>query len=129
MQNQKRAVAVIIALGLAVFVFVFILGRGTTKPTVALDGFAECLTGRGWTMYGAYWCPHCQNEKAALGTAFKYIDYVECTKEPQACTAAGIKGYPTWITKDGRRFEGELGIDGLARESGCSVTAPQNLVP
>jgi len=28
------------------------------------DEFAQCLTDKGVKMYGAYWCPHCQAQKA-----------------------------------------------------------------
>lgn len=108
-------IVVVIAIGWLVF------GRGGTQEADALDGFAQCLTEKGFTMYGAYWCPHCQNEKAAFGDSFRKVNYVECTKEPNRCVAAGIKGYPTWITEDGRRLEGEQGIDGLSEASGCAL--------
>lgn len=85
------------------------------------DTFARCLAGKGFTMYGADWCPHCQNEKRALGDSFRLIPYVECPQNPQACIAQGVKGYPTWIVKDGRRFEGEMGLSRLSEESGCAL--------
>ena len=85
------------------------------------DDFAKCLNNKGILMYGAYWCPHCQNEKAAFGNSFKYVNYVECTQETQRCEAAGIKGYPTWIFPDGKRLEGEQGLDKLSKESGCAL--------
>jgi hypothetical protein len=72
-------------------------------------------------MYGAYWCSHCKNEKKRFGDSFQFVPYVECTEEAQKCIAAGIRGYPTWIFPDGRRFEGELGIERLSLESNCSL--------
>lgn len=89
----------------------------------ALNGFAQCLSQKGLTMYGAYWCSHCQNEKKAFGNSFQYVKYVECTKEAKACTDAGIKGFPTWITADGARFEGEQGVEKLAEISSCVLPA------
>ena len=97
-----------------------------TKPKMAyanIEQFAQCLRDKGAVMYGAYWCPHCQREKAAFGEAFKFVSYVECTQDTQKFTDAGIKGYPTWIFPDGRRFEGELGLEGLSKESGCVLEA------
>lgn len=92
---------------------------------------AVCLASKNITMYGADWCPHCQNEKKAFGDAFKQIPYVECPDNPQKCIDAGIKGYPTWVWPDGyspvgllikgKRLEGEQGIENLARESGCQL--------
>lgn len=85
------------------------------------DGFAQCLADKGFAMYGADWCLHCQNEKRALGDSFRLIPYIECPKDPQACVAQRVKGYPTWIVKDGRRFKGEMGLARLSEASGCSL--------
>lgn len=90
-----------------------------TNPS--LDVFAQCLTARGAVMYGADWCPHCQEEKAAFGAAFELINYVECPEEPQRCLAAGIQNYPTWIFPDGRKFVGRQGLERLAELSGCPL--------
>lgn len=118
---MKKGLTISVVVVIAFVTGWLVLGRGGTSEANALDGFAQCLTERGWTMYGAYWCPHCQNEKAAFGDSFKKVNYVECTKEPNRCVMAGIKGYPTWISDDGRRLKGEQGIDGLAEASGCPL--------
>ena len=89
------------------------------EGNAALDEFAQCLSEKGAIMYGADWCPHCQNEKMAFGSSFKFVHYVECPDDPKRCLSAGITGYPTWIFPAGRRFEGEQGLKQLARESGC----------
>ena len=124
-------------------VFSFLAYMRTASPYAdgALDNFARCLTGKGATMYGAYWCPHCQNEKRAFGSSFGLVQYVECTKETARCLGAGIKGYPTWIflpasparlaqatataeragIPDAMRFEGEQGLAKLSKESGCAL--------
>jgi|SRR3989344_771546 len=100
-------------------------------PSYELDSFANCLTQKGAVMYGAYWCPHCQNEKKAFGDAFRLVSYVECTEETQKCLDADINGYPTWIFSDGysptgspvqgQRFEGEQGLKRLSEISGCAL--------
>ncbi len=87
----------------------------------SLNSFAQCLAQKGFTMYGAYWCPHCQNEKALFGDSFRYVNYVECTVETQKCTAAGIEGFPTWITPDGRKLVGEQSLQALSAVSGCEL--------
>lgn len=63
------------------------------------DAFAKCLTQKGFTMYGAYWCPHCKDQKALFGDSFKYVNYVECTEQTQLCTDKGVQGFPTWIVE------------------------------
>ena len=90
------------------------------KPN-PLESFAQCLAEKGVTMYGADRCPHCQNEKKAFGSAFQYVPYVECPQNPKRCLELGIQGYPTWIFTDGRRLEGEQGLQILAQESRCTL--------
>jgi hypothetical protein len=93
------------------------------EPAIAgrYDAFAQCLSEKGAVMYGTYWCPHCQNEKKAFGDSFRFVNYVECTQDPKRCTAAKIDGYPTWIFPDGRRLEGEQGLQKLSQVSACSL--------
>lgn len=86
-----------------------------------LDSFARCLADKQITMYGAKWCSHCQNEKKAFGESFIFVPYVECPSDPQKCLAAGANGYPTWIFPDGRKLEGEQGLEKLSEASGCAL--------
>jgi len=105
---------------IAIFSFAVFL-HGRVKPNPAMDAFAKCLAEKGITMYGAYWCPHCKNEKQAFGSSFQYVPYVECTKEIEKCLSQKIDEYPTWIFPDGRKLEGEQGIAKLAAASGCPI--------
>ena len=115
----------------AVIVIVVVFWRAGSGKEVSADvaSLAACLASKNITMYGADWCPHCQNEKKAFGAAFKLVPYVECPDNPQKCIDMGIKGYPTWVWPDpssgsgqaGKRLEGEQGIDKLAEESGCQL--------
>ncbi len=111
-----------------IFVLVIAAGgwfvwKNISKPreASALDSFAQCLAQKKITMYGAYWCPHCQNEKRAFGSSWEYVPYVECTEETQKCIDQKIQRYPTWIFPDGKRFEGEMGVEKLSQESGCII--------
>lgn len=94
-------------------------------PSVGnLDKFAKCLTDKGMVMYGAYWCPHCQNIKKMFAESFQYIKYVECTVETQTCTDKGVTGYPTFIWGDGSRSSGELNLSDFAQKTSCSYSTP-----
>jgi len=93
------------------------------------DGFAQCVTQSGAKMYGAYWCPHCANQKALFGEDVfnEEVDYVECAipgqdqrAQTQVCRDAGIEGYPTWIFTDGTRLQGEQSLEKLAQQAGCA---------
>lgn len=112
---------ILLSLVLAAFLAVAIGCVG--KSSDAKDNLAKCLTSKGIKMYGAYWCPHCQNQKNEFGDSFEYIDYVECDANgpggnPQACKDAGIKGYPAWII-DGMQYSGEQKLSTLAKLAGC----------
>ncbi len=79
---------------------------------------AEHLTQAGAKMYGAYWCPHCYEQKQLFGKqAWEKVTYIECAADaikkpqPEVCTQAGIKGFPTWSI-DGKL---DAGVKKLAK--------------
>ena len=91
-----------------------------------LDGFAECLKDKGATFYGAFWCPHCQAQKALFGKSKSKLPYVECSSadgqsQLPVCKEKKIEGYPTWIFADGSRLSGEVSLDDLASTTGCTL--------
>ncbi len=102
--------------------FMFIASKKSNNLP-SLDAFAQCLSQKGATMYGAYWCPHCQAEKALFGPSFKYVNYVECTQDVNKCIAAKITGYPTWIYPDGKTYVGTQSLKDLSSESSCALPA------
>jgi hypothetical protein len=92
------------------------------------DAFARCLTQKGVKMYGAYWCPHCADQKKLFDASFQYVPYVECgipgntSKTQQVCTDAGIKHFPTWqFPPVGERIEGETPLEDLSMKTGCPL--------
>lgn len=87
---------------------------------VTTTSFAQCLTDNGAEMYGAEWCSHCKNQKKEFGKAFDEVFYIECTEEKDACNAAGITGYPTWIV-NGNKYPGEQSFEKLGSLTGCEV--------
>lgn len=100
-----------------------LLQKPESEPSSLYDAFAKCLAERTVTMYGAEWCPHCQNEKQAFGNSFRFVPYVECPDEPARCLEKGISGYPTWLFPNGKKLTGEQGLAKLSEESGCSLVA------
>jgi len=92
------------------------------------DGFARCLTDRGVKMYGAFWCPHCTEQKEKFGASFQYAPYVECgvkgqtSGKTQVCQDAGIQHYPTWqFPPTGERVERVFSLEELSDRTGCSL--------
>ena len=70
-------------------------------------------------MYGSATCPHCLNQKAMFGDSFKYVTYVECTKEFARC--ANLKGVPTWEISSGNYLLGEQELSKLATVTKCKL--------
>ena len=91
-----------------------------------LDEFARCLKDKGATFYGAFWCPHCQNQKAMFGKSAKLLPYIECStpdgkSQLSICKEKKIEGYPTWEFVDGLRESGEVSLNRLSEKTGCPL--------
>lgn len=95
----------------------------TTTSGASEIALAEHLSAIGAKEYGAFWCPHCYEQKQLLGKeAFEKINYVECDPQgtnPQrdACVAAGIQSFPTWEI-NGQLYPGTKTAAELAELSG-----------
>lgn len=90
------------------------------------DTFATCLKDQGALFYGAFWCPHCQQQKAMFGKSEKLLPYVECSQpsgqgQLQVCVDADIKSYPTWVFADGARLDGTQSLETLAQRTSCEL--------
>jgi len=90
------------------------------------DGFAKCLASKQAKMYGLYWCPHCADQKAMFGKAFQYVPYVECAIKDShelapACSAAGVKLFPSWQFGTNKPIEGVFQFQELSDKTGCSL--------
>jgi uncharacterized membrane protein/glutaredoxin len=107
------AAAVLVPLG-AAFIYAMPAGGGS-----GFEGaLARHLREKGAVMYGAYWCPHCAEQKALFGDAASDVPYVECAKDgingrPDLCEKAGVKAFPTWVLGAERR-EGVQSLAALA---------------
>jgi uncharacterized membrane protein len=104
-------------------------------PVMAVSGnaeiaLAEHLTQIGARMFGAYWCPHCHEQKELFGRqAFAKINYVECDPEGASSqtdlcrSIPEVQGYPTWEI-NGQFYSGRQSLERLAEVSG--YTGPTN---
>lgn len=120
---MKKALSILVAL-LLIGGFVWLV-RTPGRPG-KLDGFATCIKDSGALFYGAFWCPHCQNQKAMFGSSAKLLPYIECStpdgnSQIQSCTDAGVTGYPTWKFPDGTVKTGEVSLADLATLTNCPL--------
>lgn len=107
-------------------------GAGGTASAEVV-AFAQCLEESGATFYGAFWCPHCKDQKALFGSAVSALPYVECSTpdgngQLEVCKAKGVTSYPTWSFADGTVLTGLLQFATLAEKTGCTDPTP-GLIP
>ncbi len=108
-----------------------------TSGTAEIE-LAKHLKQIGAKMYGAYWCPHCHDQKELFGKeAAQIYPYIECAADgknsqtalceqiaPKAQQQTGQAfGFPTWEI-NGRFYPGTQSLTELARISGYK--GPQN---
>jgi uncharacterized membrane protein/glutaredoxin len=110
------AAAVLVPFGMA-----FIFAMPPSVGAGSAEALARHLRESGAVMYGAYWCPHCSEQKALFGEAAKDLPYVECdpggvNPRPDLCEKAGVKSFPTWVIGKERR-EGVQSLAELAELS------------
>ena len=98
------------------------IALGTKVETVsgaAEIAFAEHLTAQNIKFYGAYWCSHCQSQKASFGAvAVAKLLYIECAKDGEnsqreLCRTEDIKSFPTWKI-NGKNVPGAKSLKDLA---------------
>jgi uncharacterized membrane protein len=113
------ALVVIIALHLN---FAGYLGKSAAAEDPWIRGLAVHLAKTDAKFYGAFWCPHCKDQKEMFGSSVDRLPYVECSPAgpngplADACKAARIESYPTWVI-NGQRYTGTQTLEDLARFS------------
>jgi len=114
------AAAIIVVLHLH---YIGILGPAPAPEDPTARALALHLARSGAKMYGAFWCPHCQQQKEIFGASADRLPYIECSPNgqgsPQAseCRTARIESYPTWII-NGKRTEEVMSLKQLAEATG-----------
>ena len=120
--TKKLAKGVSAAVILFVVPFWLVSSGSTSQENYPL---ADCLSEKNVVMYGAYWCPHCKEQKELFGSSFERIKYVECAEKDNPrqqtaeCKTAGVKQYPTWIKNDGERVTGTQSLESLKALGNC----------
>lgn len=124
MKNKTNLIILIVGvLGLAGIIWAAVV---IPKMPDKLDDFAKCIKDSGAKLYTAFWCPHCQDQKADFGRSVQYIPNTECStpdgqSQLKVCSDVKIESYPTWEFKDGSRELGRLPLSLIAERTGCSL--------
>lgn len=128
--EQKIILGVVGVLVVAAIGIFMIAPQGATQTSTIPPGtyteLAQCIKDSGATFFGAFWCPHCNDQKKLFGDAVPLLPYVECSTvdgkgQLPVCIDAGISSYPTWEFADKSRQSGELPLAVLAEKTGCTL--------
>lgn len=135
-QLPKKAVnapTVLFAILLALSAGLFTMqAQKSAIPSKIYDDLAQCLTEKGYVMYGSITCGQCAKQRALFGDSFQYIKEIECkpgkeNSETERCVSKKIEGTPTWFIEDAagstiRQFDkGVIPLETLSKESGCPL--------
>ncbi|MDJ1184461.1 vitamin K epoxide reductase family protein [Roseofilum casamattae] len=95
----------------------------TTTSGAAELALVDYFNQVGVKKYGAYWCPHCDEQKQLFGKeASDRLTYIECAADGvdaqvETCRAAGIQSFPSWEI-NGQIYAGTKSLNELADLSG-----------
>jgi thiol-disulfide isomerase/thioredoxin len=128
MKKSNQLTSIMYVLGLVVLLALGYWWYDSQQPG-QYDRFAQCLGERGSKFYGAFWCPHCQAQKALFGKSKDFLPYVECSTpdtkgQLQVCKDKNIQSYPTWEFKTASGTElvsGERTLSELSLKTGCAL--------
>lgn len=126
MKNKNtKYIIIIVLVAVLTTVFLAFLNNSQNGPG-QYDTLATCLKDKGVSFYGAFWCPHCRDQKKIFGNSAKLLPYVECsnpnaTGQLQVCIDKKVESYPTWEFPDGTRMSKVLTPESLAQMTSCPL--------
>jgi len=105
MKSNKTLLFIIFIVAIVLIVVGIGFFANKAQAPSKLDNFAKALNSGGAKFYGAFWCTHCQKQKAEFGSSKEYLPYIECSNpdntQTQICKDNKIESFPTWSFKDG----------------------------
>lgn len=84
-----------------------------------IDQIAQCLWQKWVKMYGTETCSHCIDQKELFGDSFKYINYIDCATDTNACAKlewTPTREFPGWELLPGKQM-----ISTLAEKAWCNI--------
>jgi thiol-disulfide isomerase/thioredoxin len=125
MPLNKKTLVIVLASAIIIILGSVLLVKNSNAPS-KYDAFANCIKEKGAEFYGAFWCPHCRNQKKTFGKSAKLLPYIECStpdgnSQLEVCTKKGVESYPTWFFADGSQENGELTLEKLAEKTACQL--------
>ena len=129
MDTKKFIAFIIIVIGIVVGMRFIISSTATSSKYTDL---VKCMADKDVKFYGAFWCPHCQEQERSLDMSRAELEtaglYIECStpdgnSQTQVCIDKKVASYPSWDFGDGVLITGELKVEELAEKSSCPLPA------
>ncbi len=131
MKNYLPTISFIASIGLILgAIFFYSASAGS------YDTFAQCIKDSGAKFYGAFWCPHCREQKALFGKSAVNLPYVECSSvdgnsQLPVCKEQKIEKYPTWFftsttTATTTRIDTGLSLEQISEFTQCPLVKDSN---
>lgn len=110
----------------ATFLLAAWIAPAQQPSTERMDTFAKCLAKKNAVMYGSAFCSHCDEQRKIFGDSFRFIHYVECSREGKpedvnACKNAQVRFTPTWTFSESDRLLGVQPLKMLSEKTGCAL--------
>ncbi|HLC86983.1 MAG TPA: hypothetical protein VJH65_01770 [Candidatus Nanoarchaeia archaeon] len=109
--KKSRWITVIIITAILILSYFILTKKNPQMP----EDLAKCI-GENSILYIQNGCIHCINQEKIFGENFKFLNYVNCTNNWDAC--AEILGTPTWIINK-EKHVGVQKIERLQELTGC----------
>ncbi len=105
-KNSRLIIFVLVMVAIIVMMTIVIRGSSTSGK---YDTFAKALVKEGVAFYGAFWCPHCQEQEKWFEASRQKLTaeglYKECEHADRSrfpiCDENKIESYPTWTFPKG----------------------------
>lgn len=107
-------ITIVILITLLAFVWIFIV----EDVDEIVDRDTTLCIANNSVFYGTEWCGYCKKQKEIFGTNVDLVNYIDCDLDRDACIAADIKVFPTWII-DGEKYTGVQDEAKLKELTGC----------
>ncbi|MEZ6112146.1 MAG: tandem-95 repeat protein [Pirellulaceae bacterium] len=105
-----------------------LVAEGEDAPD--LVAFAKALAAANVKFYGAFWCPHCRDQKALFEDGKNYLPYIEVSNPDRTLNQTGIDNnistFPTWEFPGGQRVTGTQTLETLSQLSGVAIPTSSN---
>ena len=115
--KKKTVITLIIIIALLIIMPIVAKFGLQDNPNIPSKSLTKCIASKA-TIYTTETCIYCKKQERMFGENYKYLNVIDCKKEPLKCIEAGITGTPTWVI-DGQQLPGVQSLEKLKEVTNC----------